>query len=510
MVNPIASSVLSVALGGTRLPIAGRSAAFTASAGSASPNRPQSDPRAAAIEGLFSEFGAQQKVVGESRRLIERVRNALTDLRATLQEARAQRTGGSPQLTLTTREGETRQALYDRRAGADPVAYQTEGIYETRNVYESRQVYAMRDIVHERTVYETKNIYETQPVYEDQAIYKSVVTGTRNLSSYSKLSDASIQVGSDFSVQVGSGPLTVVKFTKQNEITVTLSGVTQTFAFASSGGSWRQGLTDALNSVAGLDASITAGGRLELKTEAAQSLSIADVANGVLDFTGSPLGHLGLTAGTTQPTITGYQSVQVGTEQVLVGTEQVTVGTVHHLETQQVEIGTEQVVVGGERVKVETQDRLVSRSPVSDATINEQVETLRAALTAASETAAAYTDANPAGDRSDKASLASETADLLRDLGLESLSDVWSSASIERSLSRVEGALTRSNELQEKYAKATSRQDMADRIGILLQSALNRPASNVDALTIARQAAQQLRDTTQPIGKEPSHFSMLA
>jgi hypothetical protein len=129
---------------------------------------------------------------------------------------------------------------------------------------------------------------------------------------------------------------------------------------------------NALNSVADLTATYTSDGVLQLSTSNAQSLTIGEVANGLLDVSKSPLANLGLTAGTTAATVTGYRQVEVGTEQVVVGTEQIKIGTEEvEVGTEHVKVGTEQyvsgtelVTIGSERVKIGERNTVVGTERV--------------------------------------------------------------------------------------------------------------------------------------------------
>lgn len=227
-----------------------------------------------------------------------------------------------------------------------------EDVYEKRDivrvdpVYEDRAVTEMQDVYEQRDVTETRNVYETRAVYEDRAIEATRVTGTRQLSTFTSPSQANIDIGADFSVKVGNGALAVVKFELGSRIAVTAGGTTQRYSYTSAAGSFSGALVSALDGVADLSASLTADGKLFLETSNAQSLTITDVANGLLDFSRSPLASLGLTAGTTNASVVGHEQVQTGTEQVLVGTETVSFGT------EQVLVGQQTVVTGHEQVQV--------------------------------------------------------------------------------------------------------------------------------------------------------------
>lgn len=284
-------------------------------------------------------------------------------------------------------DGLRQSASYSFAYKTVPV-FATQALTETRDLFEDRDVvaqrdvlatrdtFAMRDIVQQqavyatRDVYSTRNVYETRAVYTDQAVYDTTLTGTRNLSTFSSISAAGIDIGADLSVKVGTGAAATVKFTQSNKISVTANGTTQDFTFTANDGSFRQALTTALNSISGLSASYTTDGKLKLRTSNAQSLHIADVANGLLDFSRSPLSALGLAAGTTNAVLTGYNRVQTGTETVLTGQEQyvsgqetyvsgyqnVVTGQEQYVSGQETYVaGTETYVAGTERVKTGTE-----------------------------------------------------------------------------------------------------------------------------------------------------------
>ena len=183
---------------------------------------------------------------------------------------------------------------------------------------------------------------------------------------------------------MGDGAAVTVKFVSTKKISVTANGTSQEFSFSDKNGDFRNGLVNALNSISGLSANFDGNGRLQLKTANAQSLTIADTPNGLIDLSKSPLAELGLTEGTTNARIIDYEQVEVGTEEVLVGTEEVLVGirgnqnrdrgcpgrhragSRRHrgcrgrtepvkVDTEQVRTGTEDVKIGTEQVKVGTE-----------------------------------------------------------------------------------------------------------------------------------------------------------
>lgn len=233
-----------------------------------------------------------------------------------------------------------------RQRTVDEDVYEKHDVVRVDAVYEDRAVTEAQDVYEQRAVTETRSVYETRALYEDRAIMGTQVTGSRNLSAFRSAAQANIDTGADFSIKVGNDPLAVVKFESGSRIAVTVSGSTQRYSYTSAAGSFRNALVGALDGISNLAASLTTDGKLFLETGNAQSLAIADVANGLLDFSRSPLASLGLTAGTTNASVVGHEQVQTGTEQVLVGTETVTVGT------QQVLVGQQTVVTGYEQVQV--------------------------------------------------------------------------------------------------------------------------------------------------------------
>ncbi|WDR05157.1 hypothetical protein PSQ90_12770 [Devosia rhodophyticola] len=225
-------------------------------------------------------------------------------------------------------------------------------VFETRDVFEERDVFEDRPIFETRNVYETRDVFEDRPIYETRDIYETIVDGSRDISSFSNRSASGVDIGADFSVKVGDGSLAVVKFSTNNRIAVTKDGTTTNFNFSTGTGEFGKALVLALDSIEGLDASLSGDGKLGLQTVDAQSLTLASVANGFLDFSGDPFADLGLQAGTTEASVTGTEQVQIGTEQVKIGTEDVLVGTEEvQVGTEQVKIGTEQVKTGAEQVK---------------------------------------------------------------------------------------------------------------------------------------------------------------
>lgn len=318
------------------------------------------------------------------KNLLTKLGGSLTDLRASLEalQGKANNASRTPAAEYTSvmrfRDEDitqTQTAFRQRDVFADRDRFESRTVYEDRDVFETRNTYGTRDVFETRdryetrdvfrteNIYETRNVYETRAVYEQQAIHETNVAGTRNLSPYASVSAAGIDTGADLAVSVGNGPAATIKFNSASEISVTSQGTTTNFHFNANDGSFRTTLATALSSVHGLSAAIGSDGKLHLTTANAQSLTIADVANKLLDLSKSPLAALGLTAGTTESRVVGYRSVQTGTEQVLVGTEQVVVGTRAvktgteevKVGTEQVKTGTEQYVTGTEQVKIGTE-----------------------------------------------------------------------------------------------------------------------------------------------------------
>jgi hypothetical protein len=280
------------------------------------------------LDRLFNTLGDRLGALHARRDALAEIKSQLIELRSSLQSAGRQGLSSGPAVL--------REIVEDIELSVE------RAVYGTRDVFETRPVYEMHDIM------ATRDVYETRPVYEQRDILATIVTGTRDLSGFSSISAAGIDIGADLSIQVGSDALATIKFSSSSKIALTISGATTNFNFSSNNGSWRTGLLDALNSIANLSAQYTADGRLQLQTSDAQSLALADVPNGFLDFSGSPLPKLGLTAGTTQASVVGTEQVEVGTEEVVVGQEQYVAGQ------EQVEVGTEQVKVGTEQAQTGT------------------------------------------------------------------------------------------------------------------------------------------------------------
>lgn len=272
-------------------------------------------------------------------------------------------------LTVTEAVYENRAITEERAVFADRAIMEERGIFEDRAIMETREIFEDRDVT------ETRDVYETQAVYEDRDIVATRVAGNRSLSGFASTSQAGIDWGADFSVKVGDGPTAVLQFDTSSRVSLTVNGKTTRFNVADHG-SLGGAVAAALDSVAGLSASLGPDGKLKLETDNARSLAIAEVANGLLDFSGSPLAKLGLAAGTTHASVVGTQQVQTGTQEVVVGTETVVVGSQRvlvgteevQIGTEQIRIGTEQVQVGTERIQIGTETVVIGSERVQTGT----------------------------------------------------------------------------------------------------------------------------------------------
>jgi hypothetical protein len=243
--------------------------------------------------------------------------------------------------------------------------------------------------------------------------------------------------GDDFSVQVGSGSVASIEFKNATRIRVTISGSHTDFDFSSNDGSWRTALVDALNSVANLSASITAGGKLELQTANAESLASADVAGG-----GSPLAELGLTAGTTQSSVVGTQQVQVGTEEVLVGTEQVEGGTI------QISQGTQSIVVGYDKIQASAPD------PTNTAAVRDSLQSLVSAVGALMAATGGAAPSQAPGLSGDSRAFAASLSELLQSPDFNGLGDVLRTDAFDRVIGKLDDALSRARMIGEAIANS--------------------------------------------------------
>ena len=177
----------------------------------------------------------------------------------------------------------------------------------------------------EQPQYVSQTVYERLPVYEFRDILATTVTGSADLSGYSKFGDAGLGSGYNFYIQAGSGSLAQVSFKNNTTIEVTtydsgstpsqlIGGTTQSFSFTGTSGDWRNALATALDGVQNLNAAFTADGKLQLSTVNAELLTISQGDKSNKD----PLPNLGLTAGTTDASVVGTEQVQVGSETVVV------------------------------------------------------------------------------------------------------------------------------------------------------------------------------------------------
>ncbi len=255
-----------------------------------------------------------------------------------------------------SRDVKIERSLYSERdVYEDREITEVRDLVEQRDVFEERDVFEMQERFEERDIYEardilgTRPIYEIRAVYEDRARYGTQVTGSRSLSGFASIASAGIDVGADFELALQGQSAARIKFASSTKISLTINGTTQNFSFGASDGSFRTALISALNSIDGLSSSYTSNGNLALSTSGTASLTISDVANGLLDFSASPLSQLGLVAGKTNASVTGYDRVQTGTEQVQVGSEMIVIGT------EQVKVGSELVSAGIETVKIGTE-----------------------------------------------------------------------------------------------------------------------------------------------------------
>jgi Skp family chaperone for outer membrane proteins len=417
-------------------------------------NSPQSTGLAADLDQLFNAFATSINSVNARRSSIEQARSELTKLRDALESARQQASanGGRPDLRAVYQELEriVAKAGYSKRDVSDTrAAYQTRSTdYGIRNVYATRPTYGVRDI------------YQTQPVYEDQDIYATIVNGTEDLSSSPTISSTGIDTGADLSIQVGSGSAARIEFDTSTRIKLIVDGSTTDFTFASGGGAWRTGFLDALNAIENLSASYNADGTLRLETANAESLTISDVPNGFLDFSGSPLGDLGLTAGTTQSSVVGTQQVQVGTEEVVVGQEQYV-------------NGQEQYVAGqeGYDIGVDAQDFVTAASSMLSATggVHE---------------------------------VSAEVLSLLQSRDFKALGD-GDVAAFDRMIRQIDDALARTEAFETELVESRGHYDLAlelqTNVSAMLLSA-GQSSFGADPVGLARQTGDTLRKSPFGIG----------
>jgi hypothetical protein len=331
----------------------------------------------------------------------------------------------------------------------------------------------------EQSTYTTQDVYETRPVYEQREIRATNVYGTRDLSGYSSISSAGISNGSDFSIQVGGGSVAIIEFKNSTKITLTVDGATRTFSFSSSGGAWRTGLLNALNGIADLSAELTPDGRLHLQTADAQSLTIADVNGGLLDLSGSPLASLGLSAGTTESSVVGYEEVEVGSEQVKVGSERIGTGT------RQVSLGTVALVVGFDRVQ----------ESGANSELHASLRDLIGAVSALTSAAGASSIATAVPGTDSVRALAADLAALLTSTDFTALANTADPGALDSMIEWIEGALSRAGALGKEivansaHLAAAAQSNLA---AMLIDSGL-QVSTTADPVGLARQTGDSLR-----------------
>ena len=253
----------------------------------------------------------------------------------------------------------SRDVFESRDLFTDRPVYEFRDLFEDRAIFETRTIYEDQALFETRDVYEDRPVYGSQPVYETRPVYQTIVQGTRSIDRAIRLSDLGIDPRAAFSIQIGSAPAAQIKF-NTSSVSVTEGGRTIDFAFATNHGNGSQTLggaiVSALDSITGLSVRTNTSGNLQLQSDNGQSITIADLPNGVLDTSGSPIAPLGLAAGTSTAQQTGTEQAQTGTREVQTGTQQVKTGTQQvQIGTQRVAVGTEDVQTGTERVKTGTE-----------------------------------------------------------------------------------------------------------------------------------------------------------
>jgi hypothetical protein len=404
------------------------------------------------LDGLFSALGTNLNLANAQQDALDQIKASLTRLRSILQSTRDQVAANPGRVDL--------RAL-------------------TRDIEQTV----------EQVTYTSQDVYETRPVYEQREIRATDVYGTRSLTSYSSFGGAGIDNSANLSIQVGSGSVATVQFKNSTKITVTVDGATQTFSFGANDGTWRTGLVNALNSIANLSAEIAADGTLHLQTANAESLTIADVPNGLLDLSGNPLPSLGLPEGTTESTVVGYEEVQVGTEEVKVGTEQIATGTT------QVSLGARSIVVGFERVQgagAADADKL--RTSVRDLVA---AASLLVSASAASTTSTAPRNGGAQG-------FAADLIALLTNSDFNALADASDALVFDRVIGRIDDALAKAEDVGKQIAAHAADLAAASQASLVaMLTNFGVPASIADPIDLARQTANGLRAT--PFGIIRSH-----
>ena len=325
--------------------------------------------------------------------------------------------------------------------------------------------------------------YEEVPV-----TYRATqVSGTRDLSPYAKSTDAGVSNGSNFWVQVGDGSVTTIKFKDTKHIEVTTNGVTQSIAFDDANGEWRTGLLNALNSVANLSAEFGADGKLSLQTANAEWLTIS----GPSDPSKNPLASLGLSAGTTESTVTGY-----ATEEVVVGQEQYVVGQEEYVAGQeQVLVGQEEFFAGFQEVlvgfeKVEVEGQVAADSSVAG--LPGVVVDLKPLVAAVSDLLSTYAGSHSGADSA--RALAADLAVLFRSADFKSLEQRADSVALDRVLSQIDTALSGANALDAQVVAGIDLLTSANPINLsaaLLDSGFRIDVG--DPIGLARRTADELR-----------------
>ena len=404
------------------------------------------------LDGLFGALGTNLNLANAQQDALDQIKASLTRLRSILQSTRDQVAANPSRVDLRALTREIEQTV-------------------------------------EQVTYTSQDVYETRPVYEQREIRATDVYGTRDLSIYSSIGSAGIDNGADFSIQVGSGSVATIQFKNATKITVTVDGVTQTFSSGSNDGTWRTGLVNALNSVANLSAEIAANGTLHLQTANAESVTITNVPNGLLDLSGNPLPSLGLPEGTTESTVVGYEEVQVGTEEVKVSTEQIATGTT------QVSLGTLSLVVGFERIQG------------AGASGADELRTSVRNLVAATTLLVSAAAAGPASTTTRTGGAHAFAADLrafLTSSDFKALADTSDPQVFDRVIGRIDDALDRAEALG-KQITASSAELAAVSQASLAAMLMNFGVSSTatDPIGLARQAADGLRAT--PFGITRGH-----
>lgn len=349
-------------------------------------------------QGIFSEAVAQRKsrldglADAASGKLtsLRKTRDAVDAIKASVGDLRSALGSGSDVTPAQTavRGTRTRFALRDvfeqravyesRDVTGTRATFGTREItgvrdlFETLDLFGTRDVFGMRDVTGVRDVFETRDITETRDVmgtrdvteqravYEMRDVLQTSVTGTRRIdySSYEGWDDAGIRSGDKITLRVGTGQNATLEFRSNEEIDVVVGGVRTKFHFEDDDGAWRTGLLSALNSIAGLDASINSAGKLSLATENAETLTLSNAK-------GNALSDFGLSAGTISARKVGEVQVQTSTETVVIGQEQVKVGEETVVTGRgPVKVGEETVVIGQEQVKLDEETVLIGQEHV--------------------------------------------------------------------------------------------------------------------------------------------------